>query len=743
MFKHLLTLIAPTCLAASLLAEPLRVDIHLNQDRKDILTPGIENWSIPDGVEASRQYGQVKIILRASGEDGATLKGDWWKAGFDHGATLASDGVIASAGAGIDVVLRGLAPGRHRLVTWHNLFSTGSAAQLEQRADDKPTTETARYELLVDGKPTGQMVEATSQATSDDDAAVASLVFDAPPDRDVTITIRSLAGGPVVLNGIELDTSDPMRRVIKPFPADRDEHVPENPTLRWSARMPAKAYRVFVGTRRETVAAATTDSPEFVGQVTETEFTPRNLSHVPDYFWRVDAVAGDGSVTVGEVWRFRIRRLAFPGAEGYGRFARGGRGGRVIAVTSLEDSGPGTLRDAVEADGPRTVVFKVGGTIRLKSKLVIRNPYITIAGQTAPGDGICVRGYTFGLLGTHDAIVRYLRIRVGDESGQTMDGTGFASSDHCIIDHCSISWSIDEAVSSRGAGNITFSRNLVAEPLNIADHAKYQPGKGHGFAGSISGNIGSFHHNLLAHAAGRNFSLAGGLTRGGKFAGLLDIRNNVVFNWVHRTNDGGVKGCNLVNNYYIPGPATRVFHLLKPDVGSPDDPQQYHVSGNVMEGRDHYTADNWHPECVVVDPRELPRIRRDRPIFEPFVTTHDAKQAYESVIADVGANLPRLDAVDRRVLDEVRRRTFTFRGSRSQLPGIPDSQDDVGGWPELASGIAPADTDNDGMPDKWEVAHGLNPNDPTDANADADSNGWENLEEYLQWIIDNRGKLQP
>jgi hypothetical protein len=723
-----LVFVASSLAIASLAIASIRVDINLNQDRRDILTADGENWSIPDGVEAARNFGNVEIIVRASGKDGATLKGEWWKAGYDHGATLASDGVVASDGASIDIVLRGLSAGRHRLVTRHNLFSPGLAA---------------RYELLVDGKPIGQTVQPTTVVTSDEDAAIGNLVLDARPDRDVTVTIRRIDGGPVVLNGFELDTADPLRRAIKPSPQDRDEHVAENPVLRWSSRTPARAYRVFLGTTRDVVAAATTDSREFLGETTGTEMPTKDLTHRPDYFWRVDFVAEDGSVTTGDVWRFRVRRLAFPGAEGYGRFARGGRGGRVIAVTNLNDSGPGSLREAVEAEGPRTVVFKVGGTIQLKSKLVIRNPYITIAGQTAPGDGICIRGYTFGFYGTHDAIIRYVRIRVGDESGQTMDGTGFASSDHCIIDHCSVSWSIDEAVSSRGAGNITFSRNIVAEPLNIAHHAKYQPGKGHGYAGSISGNIGSFHHNLLAHAAGRNFSLAGGLTRGGNFAGLLDIRNNVVFNWVNRTNDGGVKGCNLVANYYIPGPATRVFHLLKPDVGNPDDPQQYHVSGNIIEGRDHFADDNWHPECVVVDPKHLPLIRRDHPIFEPFVTTHDAKQAYESVMADVGANLPKLDAVDQRILDEVRRRTFTFRGSRSQLPGIPDSQTDVGGWPELAPGIAPIDSDHDGMPDTWEVANALNPRDPSDATTDADNDGWENLEEYLQWIIDNRGKLQP
>jgi hypothetical protein len=403
----------------------------------------------------------------------------------------------------------------------------------------------------------------------------------------------------------------------------------------------------------------------------------------------------------------------------------------VIEVTNLNDAGPGSLRAAVDAEGQRTVVFRVEGTIPLASKLVIRNPYLTVAGQTAPGDGICVRGYTFGCLGTHDVILRHVRIRVGDEAHLTMDGTGFASTDHSIMDHCSISWSIDEAVSSRGAGNITVQRCIVAEALNIADHAKYKPGTGHSFAGSISGNIGSFHHNLVAHCAGRNWSLAGGLTRGGKFAGYLDIRNNVVFNWQHRTTDGGVKALNFVNNYYVPGPATKVFHLVKPDTGSADDPQQYFIAGNRLEGRPQYDADNWANGGVLVDPSLIAQIKLAVPFCEPFVTTHTADEAYASVLEDVGANWPLHDAADERVLRDVRQRSFTAKGSRGGLPGIIDSQSDVGGWPELGGGQPPVDTDHDGMPDDWERAQGLDPHDGTDGNRVSDPAGYTHLERYL------------
>ena len=453
-------------------------------------------------------------------------------------------------------------------------------------------------------------------------------------------------------------------------------------------------------------------------------------------------------------------QLAFPGAEGYGRFAKGGRGGKVYEVTTLEDylvdkqhpekSEPvihGSLREAIEAEGPRTIVFRVGGTIKLKDKLVIHNPYCTVAGQTAPGDGICIRGATFGNYGTHDTIIRYVRVRVGDESGKTYDGMGFASTDNAIIDHCSISWTIDESVSSRGGRNITFSRNIIAEPLNMSVHSHYVgTGKGHSFAGSISGDIGSFHHNLLANAAGRNWSLAGGLEHGGKkFDGYLDIRNNVVYNWEHRTNDGGVRLLNLVNNDYIPGPASRVFHLciVEMEMVLPTDIQQYYIAGNRMEGHPEYDADNWKNGGIKDPKGHAEKMKLQEPFCESFVTTQSAKEAYESVMADVGCNYPKYDAVDARTIKDVLNRSFTYKGSKTGTPGIIDSQKDVGGWPELKGGEAPIDSDHDGMPDEWEKTNKLNPNDPSDG-AKARDDGYTNLEHYLYEIVSRRwGVAQP
>jgi hypothetical protein len=629
------------------------------------------------------------------------------------------------------MVLSGLAPGRHNVVSYHSSV---------HNADLSP------FDVYVDGAAKVKGVRPPLRVTDEYDAATASFEVDAAAGKDVVVRFRPDGSGKldnVIVCGFEIDAPDPALRPSKPSPAHNDEHVEEQPTLRWTpAAKGAASHHLYFGTDAQAVAAATPASPLFKGEVKEPTFKPEGLSHYDTYFWRVDGVrpseasssaAGSANVTKGRVWRFRTRHLAFPGAEGYGRFARGGRGGRVVEVTNLNDSGPGSLREAVEAQGPRTVVFRVGGTIELKSRLTVRNPYLTIAGQTAPGDGICVKNYSFGCLGAHDVIIRHVRNRVGDESGDTLDGMGLASSDHSIIDHCSISWTIDEGFSSRGAKNITFQRNIIAEALNHANHKKYiGTGKGHGFAASISGGIGSFHHNLLAHNAGRNWSLAGGLNQSGELAGRLDIRNNVVFNWNHRTTDGGCRELNFVNNFYIPGPATRVFTLQKPDNGDAARGMRLHMTGNQIEGKPDVAADNW--SAAVIENGWVEKVKSDAPLFEPFVTTHSVPEAYASVVADVGVNIPRSDSVDARVIADVKARRAQFAGSKTGLPGIIDGQRDAGGFPTYGTGAAPADGDHDGMPDAWERANGLDPADPADGNKHRGDGGYTHLEHYLNGI---------
>ncbi|QEL17950.1 pectate lyase family protein [Limnoglobus roseus] len=690
-------LILTACLAVpGVTAADPRVDLNPDMPRADILAPGWDVWRVPDGRTATATFGGVKATLRAEG-----LTGAWWKPGLDYPARMASDGVTATSK--LELAFAGLSAGPHTLATYHNALGDKTG---------EPLTVTVGGQSVA--------VTPSHRVKHDADAASAFVTFVAAADQDVVVTFT--AAGTVTLNGFEIDRSDPVKRAAKPTPSDDDEHAPENPVLTWRAAKGAMAHRVFLGTDPATL--------QLRGESTDARFDTAGLrlDNRRPYFWRVDTVHPAG-VIPGEVWRFRVRHLAFPEAEGYGRFAFGGRGGKVYEVTTLDDAGPGSLREAVEASGPRTVVFRVGGLIVLKSKLIVRHPYLTVAGQTAPGDGICLKNYTFGCSDTHDVIIRYVRIRVGDETGLTQDGSGARGSDHVIFDHCSISWSIDEGFSSREGRNLTVQRCLIAEALNIANHKKYEAGKGHSFAGSISGGVGSFHHNLLAHCTGRNWSLAGGLDRSGlKLAGQLDIRNNVVFNWQNRTTDGGVRELNFVGNFYLPGPATKTYTLLKPDPGDPERGMRAHMAGNVIDGKPSIEADNWSAYVGPADGQA--KVRSADPVFEPFVKTHSAREALDSVLADVGANRPKQDAVDLRVLADVRKRGHTFTGSRGKLPGIIDTPTDAGGWPAYQSAVAPPDADHDGISDAWEKTHGLDPANPADAAAYR-PDGYTHLEAYL------------
>ena len=715
--------------AAAFAGPPLRIDVSPKFDRHDHLSPNLANWIVAADEPATIALDGVELSIRSTG--GKTpLKADWWKAGLVHDATMASDGVYVENGGGLTITLRGLTPGKHSLVTYHNSLWDADLGPID---------------VLVDGKPSVSGVKPSRRVTSDADAAGAYVEFDAEAGKDVVVEIRpqdANSTGRIVLNGLEIDTVDPAKKATKPSPLAGDEHTPERPTLAWRPAKSAKAHDVYIGTDAAAVAAATPQSTEYRGRQTQLQFASDADDSSATYYWRVDEVHGDSpeAITKGDVWSFRVRQLAFPDAEGYGRFARGGRGGRVIEVTNLNDSGPGSLRAAVDADGPRTIVFNVGGLITLESKLVIHNPYLTVAGQTAPGKGICVRKFNLGVGGSHDVIIRYIRVRPGNIAGVTLDGMGLAGTDHSIIDHCSISWTQDESFSSRSAKNITFQRNLISEALNIAGHKNYEKGKQHGYAASIGGDVGSFHHNLLAHCAGRNWSLAGGLDKGGRHTGRLDIRNNVVYNWGHRTTDGGVAQLNYVNNYYKPGPASEVFHVLMPERDNVHafGPQDYYVEGNVMQG--HYGADE--PLKGVRGQRNEPieDFIVDRPFFESFVTTQSADEAYDDVLADVGCNVPMLDEHDQHVIEETRAGTTTYKGSVSGMPGLPDKQDDVGGWDDYPETHRAADwdTDHDGLPNAWETEHNLNPNSPAgdfgDANTDTDGDGFTNLEKYLNGI---------
>jgi hypothetical protein len=717
--------------AAAADADVLRVDINA-MDRSDMRTEGWVNWE-PAGRDLSQTFGGVTVTLRPA-RDAGDLTFDGNKAIVVHGVTVGADAAVVGGGrpSVLEVQFDGLKPGLHTWVGYHHAL------------------ETTDGDLLVSsGDRAARAIVPSREVRHNDEIATSFLEFEVRAGEPVVVRIASAVGGRALLSGFALNVPNPAGIALKPLPANGDRHADGDDgtvNLSWTPAASAVRHHVYLVHDRDAaaavrrLAAANEHTEALVASVEGSSFAapivPRNsLLH---YAWRVDTVDAQGKVTRGEAWSFRVRHLAFPTAEGYGRFALGGRGGRVMRVTTLDDSGPGSLREAVEATGPRTVVFDVSGIITLKSKLVFgpANEFLTIAGQTAPGKGICLRGFTFGGVGARDTIVRFMRLRLGDLNG-TMDGMGLAGSDHCIIDHCSISWSIDEAFSSRGAKNITFQRNLISEALNVAGHAKYGSDSAHGFAGSIGGDIGSFHHNLLAHNAGRNWSLAGSIDQANRHAGRLDIRNMVVYNWRNRTTDGGAREVNFVNNYYKPGPATQLLTYLNPQFENPAfGPQQYYVEGNIMEGVAGPEGPTGPFKGMRVRGRQDAPTTVPTPFFESYVTTHSAEEAYENVLADVGANVPMLDDHDTRVIREVREGTATYKGSRSGLPGLPDSQADVGGWEDYPEIHRPADwdTDGDGLPGWWERQHGLNPDDPADGAMDPDGDGYTNLEDYLNWL---------
>jgi pectate lyase len=435
---------------------------------------------------------------------------------------------------------------------------------------------------------------------------------------------------------------------------------------------------------------------------------------------------------------------AFPGAEGYGARTRGGRGGKVFVVENLNDAGPGSYREACEAEGPRTVVFGVAGIIDLQTPVAINHPFITIAGQSAPGDGVCIKGETTEI-NTHDVIIRYMRFRRGNLKRRD-DALGGNPIGNIIIDHCSCSWGLDENLTlyrhmvpmpdgspadKRPVANLTIQWCVSSEALNLNNHA---------FGGTWGGQGCTFHHNLFACNTGRNPSI--GMSFG------FDFRNNVLFNWQHRTMDGGdgSSRVNVVNNYYKAGPATEGelrHRLCRAQARNARDRYpgfgKWYVEGNFIDGFPEITANNWaggvqYDEAVTIRKNDIvetipagtEELTRSRKEFEFVkVSTDAANVAYELVLAGSGATLPRRDPVDERVMAMVRSGQPTYKN------GIIDTPADVGGWPAYTAESIPADRDRDGLPDDWETKHGCSATDASDANRDADGDGYTNLEEFL------------
>lgn len=396
---------------------------------------------------------------------------------------------------------------------------------------------------------------------------------------------------------------------------------------------------------------------------------------------------------------------AFPGAEGYGKYTSGGRGGAVYEVTNLNDSGPGSLRDAVSQPN-RTIVFRVSGNIELQSALFIRESNITIAGQTAPGDGICVRDYPTIIRNANNVIVRYMRFRLGDRYGLKSDALDIDESQNIILDHCTMSWGVDECFTAYGNNNITVQWCIVGEGLKLANHSM----------GGLWGGYTTYHHNLI-HS---------NTTRHPKYAYTYDIditdsRNNVIYNWGSNSAYTSPTGrVNLVNNYYKAGPATGTW---KHRIVEAEPTKRMYITGNFVAGFPEVTADNWNGG---VDPLNggLP-IKYDTPFTVPNpIPEQSAVDAYHEIIPHVGASFPSRDDADNRAIKNL----VDSTGS------IINRQSDVGGFPRLHSLPPPADSDHDGMPDDYETDLELNPNDASDRNGDKNGNGYTNLEDYINGL---------
>jgi hypothetical protein len=450
---------------------------------------------------------------------------------------------------------------------------------------------------------------------------------------------------------------------------------------------------------------------------------------------------------------------AFPGAEGFGRNATGGRGGTIIEVTNLNDNGTGSLRAAIQASGPRIIVFKVSGRILLSSALTIKNGDVTIAGQTAPGDGICISNNTL-TVDADNVIIRYMRFRLGDEAKVENDALNGRNHQNIIIDHCSMSWSVDETASFYDNKNFTMQYCIISESLYHSVHDKGD----HGYAGIWGGQNATFHHNLIANHTSRNPRFCGSRYTGKPDLEIVDFRNNVIYNWGSINSAYGNEGgnVNMVNNYYKPGPATpgslttsstsnkrnRILNYTSYYYSSdaavyPDTlwGGKFYIEGNFVEGFPDVTSDNWtkgvQKDSYTRASQLLAASRQTTPFAFGTITTETAQDAYQSVLAKAGATLPKRDAVDARIINEAKTGIATYGGAaytsgQAGVPsGIIDTQTDVGGWPTYNSTTPPVDNDHDGMPDEWEKAKGLDPNNASDASKKTLSTGYTNIEVYI------------
>ena len=755
MLAALTALVALTSAAQTL--PQVKVDFSMGNRQDDqVVEPGFTAWKVQQGRFDTLTIDGLRFTLGLAIDAPCELQASWNKTAIlnadnrEQNGRLTFDGLtLVPRIAGLFTLrIEGLPQGRHVLRTYHNCWENPDAfraAPLSVKCNGHRVYEDVDITFAQAVAANTTLLSIPFTVDNDGDAVEVDF-YTSDEDDLPTGNAKTLFAAPL-LCGFELNTPDISRQAKAPFPANGDTHANADGgtcQLSWgNPSVGSAGCRLYVATSPEALATAV---PIATLGATDTTYTMTGLYSGNTYYWRVDELfapsgfpGGEPVVTEGQVWTFQPRQLAFPGAEGYGRFAHGGRGGTVYHVTNLHhDHEPGSLLyGLVDVEDPHTIVFDVSGTIVMDFGHIFSRPDITIAGQTAPGKGICLKAANVNI--GSDNICRFIRFKRG--YGPTGNAMGMTGADNTIVDHCTAVWGTDETVSGRGAKNISFQYCLIAEALGIADHKNYPPGTNHGYAATIDGNTGSWHHNLLANCEGRNWSMGGGMDGTNTAIGKMDIFNNVVYNWHHRTTDGNCHEVNFVGNYYKMGPDTRrtiLFTQQYENAGSRQSTWRAYINGNIRENQDHTLTtdqkdDTYNVQLSHGDPGPTYPSVVDQPFFPSFAQIHTAQDALKIVTSTAGATMPMPDDQHRRVVGETIDGTFTFTGSRSGIRGEIDHEDDCGGWEDYPVMTRPADwdTDQDGMPDWYERLIGSNTA-VANNNDDPDHDGWTLLEDYLE-----------
>lgn len=762
--KKLLVTTVSVLAAMSLSAQ--RIDFSFsNAQEAQTHEPDYIEWKIPHEVSSSKTLDNGMEITVAAAGNANILRDQWNKntcnAGRDGatGLRLLGDGVVAFIADGdntpnltdtptsIELKIKGFTSGSHTAMAYH-VWKDAKKGDMPKIKVEVKVNE-GGYEVKQDNVDFVNVKNPVTDLKMAD-ATFSYVDFEVEEGDSVYIRYTTIVESGkeyqttnIMLNGLLLDTSPFVAQ--DPEPNSRDYHYDcdnGSCTLRWTAGPTAAKHRLFYGTSADEVEQAT--AWQYEG--TNTEYTVSGLNSKTRYYWRVDEVEENGKVHKGLVWSFQPRQLAFPEAEGYGRYAIGGRGGRVYHVTSLsggEEEGT-LLYGLTKIDEPRYIVFDVSGIIELDFSSHFTKPYAYIAGQTAPGKGICIKASNINI--GSDVICRHIRFKrglgvYGENTGNAM---GMSGANHAIVDHCTAAWGTDETVSGRGALNVSFQYSIISEALGIAGHKNYADGTNHGYAATIDGRIGSWHHNLLVNCAGRNWSMGGGMDANNIPIGGLDLFNNVVYNWKSRTTDGNCHMVNFVGNYYKMGTDTGhkvLFTQQFENAINPLGTDQAYVSGNIREEKNHSLTYDKQGDTYNANgniPTDYDYVVSS-PLFESYATIHSAEDALKIVTSYAGATMPMRDEHHVRNVRETLDGTWTYKGSKSGIKGEIDNEADItehpGGWESYPEEHRATDwdTDQDGMPDWWEQAIGSNPSE-ANQNDDPDDDGWTLLEDYLDFV---------